>query len=168
MACRSVRSSAAASCRSAGESGLNGTTFGGNPVSCAAGVAVLETISELGLVGNAEARGLQLMAGLRRLMASDHRIGDVRGRGLMAGLELVRDRETREPDGEGGATLMAACLDQGLLVLSCGTHHNVIRVLPPIDVTSDEIDAGLEMLGAALRSVPRPAERPLPRRRALR
>jgi 4-aminobutyrate aminotransferase len=135
--------------------GAHGTTFGGNPVSCAAGVAVLETISGLGLVDNAKARGLQLMSGLCRLMASDDRIGDVRGRGLMAGFELVKDRETREPDGDGGAALMAACLDQGLLVLTCGTHHNVIRILPPIDVTSDEIDAGLEMLRAALRSVPR-------------
>jgi 4-aminobutyrate aminotransferase len=135
--------------------GAHGTTFGGNPVSCAAGVAVMTTIEEHGLIANSAARGEELQAGLRELMAKDDRIGDVRGRGLMVGVELVKDRATREPDGELCEKLMAACGDQGLLVLNCGTHHNVVRFLPPIDVTAEEISVGLGMFGAALASLPR-------------
>jgi 4-aminobutyrate aminotransferase len=135
--------------------GAHGTTFGGNPVSCAAGVAVMKTIEEQGLVANAAARGDELAAGLRALMAQDDRIGDVRGSGLMIGAELVKDRATRDPDTETCEALIGASADQGLLVLNCGTHHNVIRFLPPIDVTAEEIGRGLEMFGAALRSIPR-------------
>ncbi|MGD0248565.1 MAG: aspartate aminotransferase family protein [Candidatus Limnocylindrales bacterium] len=135
--------------------GAHGTTFGGNPVSCAAAVAVLRTIEEQGLVANAAARGDELQAGLRALMAGDERIGDVRGRGLMVGAELVRDRSTRDPDGETCEALIQACADHGLLVLNCGTHHNVVRFLPPIDVTTEEISTGLGLFADALRSVPR-------------
>jgi len=78
--------------------GAHGTTFGGNPVSCAAGVAVMRTIEDQGLVANAASRGTELEAGLRALMAEDDRIGDVRGRGLMIGVELVKERATRDPD----------------------------------------------------------------------
>jgi 4-aminobutyrate aminotransferase len=133
--------------------GAHGTTFGGNPVSCAAGVAVMETIAKEGLVANAAARGDQLQTALKALMARDVRIGDVRGRGLMVGVEFVRDRATREPDGETCDALMQACADHGLLVLNCGTHHNVIRFLPPIDVTSEEIATGVRLFADALRSV---------------
>jgi 4-aminobutyrate aminotransferase len=135
--------------------GAHGTTFGGNPVSCAAGVAVMRTIEEQGLVANAAERGEQLLKGLRTLKAADKRVGDVRGRGLMVGVELVRDRATRDPDGATCEALIQACADQGLLVLNCGSHHNVVRFLPPIDVTADEIAAGIALFSAALRSIPR-------------
>ncbi len=137
--------------------GAHGTTFGGNPVSCAAGVAVMRTIEQQGLVANAATRGEELTAGLTALMAADDRIGDVRGRGLMIGVEFVKDRATRDPDTETSEALIGACADQGLLILNCGTDHNVIRFLPPIDVTSEEIARGLELFAAALRSVPSPA-----------
>jgi 4-aminobutyrate aminotransferase/(S)-3-amino-2-methylpropionate transaminase len=88
-------------------------------------------------------------------MAKDDRIGDVRGRGLMIGVELVKDRATRDPDTATCEALIQACADQGLLVLNCGTHHNVIRFLPPIDVRADEISAGLELFAAALGALPR-------------
>jgi 4-aminobutyrate aminotransferase len=135
--------------------GAHGTTFGGNPVSCAAGVAVMTTIAQQGLVANAAARGEELQTALRTLMAKDDRIGDVRGKGLMVGVELVKDRATREPDGDLCEALMQACADYGLLVLNCGTHHNVIRFLPPIDVTAEEISTGVKLFGDALRSLPR-------------
>jgi 4-aminobutyrate aminotransferase and related aminotransferases len=134
--------------------GAHGTTFGGNPVSCAAGVAVMRTIAEQGLVENSAARGDELLAGLRKLMANDDRIGDVRGPGLMVGVELVKDRATRDPDTETSEALVQACADQGLLVLNCGTHHNVIRFLPPIDVTTEEIARGVDMFKTALQSIP--------------
>jgi 4-aminobutyrate aminotransferase/(S)-3-amino-2-methylpropionate transaminase len=95
------------------------------------------------------------MAGLGALMASDERIGDVRGRGLMVGVELVKDRATREPDTETSEALIQACAEQGLMVLNCGMHHNVIRFLPPIDATAGEIAKGVEMFAAALRNLPR-------------
>ena len=135
--------------------GAHGTTFGGNPVSCAAGIAVLRTIEEQGLVANAAARGSELIAGLTRIKAADTRIGDVRGLGLMVGVEFVKDRATRDPDGETCDAMVQACADQGLLVLNCGTHHNVVRFLPPIDVTAEEISTGLSLFAAALRTVPR-------------
>ena len=133
--------------------GAHGTTFGGNPVICAAGIAVMRTIEEQGLVANAAARGDELAKGLRALMASDERIGNVRGRGLMVGVELVRDRATRDPDTDTSEALLGACADQGLLILNCGMHHNVIRFLPPIDVTSAEISRGVEMFAAGLASL---------------
>ena len=135
--------------------GAHGTTFGGNPGSCAAGVAVMKTIAEQGLVSNAATRGDELMTALKGVMAADERVGDVRGRGLMVGVELVKDRASREPDTETSEALVLACAEQGLLVLNCGTHHNVIRFLPPIDVTSEEIGRGVELFAAALRSLPR-------------
>lgn len=138
----------------------HGTTFGGNPVSCAAGIAVLETIRAERLVENSAVRGTQLMAGLRAIAANDPRIGDVRGLGLMIGVEFVRDRVTREPDGELCETVIQSCADAGLLVISCGIEHNVIRWIAPLNVTSAEIDEALGIFGRVLRSVPaRPESR---------
>ena len=130
--------------------GAHGSTFGGNPVCCAAAVAVLETIERDYLVANAAARGDELSAGLRALMARDERIGDVRGPGLMIGLELVRDRVTREPDAELATAIMQRCADLGLLLLTCGTAHNVIRWIPPLDVTAAEVHEALGIFETAL------------------
>jgi 4-aminobutyrate aminotransferase len=131
----------------------HGSTYGGNPVACAAGIAVLETISEEGLVFNAGKRGVELTSGLLRLMAEDERIGDVRGPGLMVGVELVRDRATREPDGDLATDLVARCAELGLLVLSCGLAHQVVRWIPPLDASAAEIAEGIEIFGEALRTV---------------
>jgi 4-aminobutyrate aminotransferase len=130
--------------------GAHGSTFGGNPVSCAAGVAVLRTIREERLVGNAAARGEQLMSGLRAIAADDARIGDVRGRGLMVGVEFVTDRETRTPDGAIGDALIERCADLGLLLLTCGPAHNVVRWIAPLDVTAEEVDEALAIFRRAL------------------
>jgi 4-aminobutyrate aminotransferase len=130
--------------------GSHGSTFGGNPVSCAAAVAVLETIRDERLVENAAARGAELTAGLQAIAADDPRIGDVRGPGLMIGVEFVQDRATREPDGAIGDALIARCADNGLLLLTCGRFHNVIRWIPPLDVTSAEIQEGVTIFRNAL------------------
>jgi 4-aminobutyrate aminotransferase len=134
--------------------GAHGSTFGGNPVACAAGIAVLDTIRDEDLLANAAARGTELIAGLRRIAAEEPRIGDVRGPGLMVGVEFVRDRETREPDGELAKAVMARAADLGLLVLTCGSIHQVIRWLPAIDVSAAEISEGLEIFEEALRTTP--------------
>jgi 4-aminobutyrate aminotransferase len=135
--------------------GAHGTTYGGNPVACAAGLAVLATIRSEGLVENAAVRGVELTAGLQRLKAEDDRIGDVRGPGLMIGMELVRDERSREPDGELTEALLAGCADEGLLVLSCGRSHNVIRFIAPLDVSAAEIAEATDIVGRVLQGLPR-------------
>ncbi len=133
--------------------GAHGTTYGGNPVACAAGLAVLDTIEEEELVANAAARGAELTAGLGRLMAEDERIGDVRGPGLMVGVEFVTDRATKAPDGALADQLVARSADLGLLVLSCGPAHQVVRWIPPLNVSGAEVAEALEIFGEALRTV---------------
>ncbi len=130
--------------------GAHGTTYGGNPVACAAGVAVLETIRDEGLVENARARGAELLGGLRELMADHPGIGDVRGRGLMIGVEFVQDRSTRVPDGETADAVAARAVDAGLLVLTAGIAHQVIRWIPPLDVTVPEVEEALAIFEGAL------------------
>jgi 4-aminobutyrate aminotransferase len=135
--------------------GAHGSTFGGNPVACAAGLAVLETIRDEGLLENAAARGAELTAGLGRVAAEDDRIGDVRGPGLMVGVEFVLDRASRKPDGSLPDRLSAACADAGLLLLTCGRSHEVIRWIPPLDASSAEVSEAVEIFGETLASIPR-------------
>jgi 4-aminobutyrate aminotransferase len=135
--------------------GAHGSTYGGNPVACAAGLAVLETIRAEDLLANVVARGEELRAGLERIAAEDDRIGDVRGPGLMIGVEFVRDRATREPDGTLPDRLSAAAADAGLLVLTCGRQHEVVRWIPPLDVTAAEISEAVEIFGETLAGIPR-------------
>ena len=135
--------------------GAHGSTYGGNPVACAAGLAVLETIQDEGLVANAAVRGAELMTGLGAIAAEDDRIGDIRGRGLMVGVEFVVDRTTREPDSTLPDRLIAACADAGLLVLTCGYSHQVVRWIPPLNVDSAEIAEAVEIFGETLAAIPR-------------
>ena len=130
----------------------HGSTYGGNPVACAAALAVLGTIRDEGLIANAAERGAQLMAGLHDTMAEEDRIGDVRGRGLMIGVEFVKDRVSREPDGATAHAVMERAADLGLLVLTCGSEHQVIRWIPPLDVSGAEVVEGLEIFREALRA----------------
>jgi len=121
--------------------GAHGTTFGGNPVACAAAVAVLETIERDGLVANAAAQGATLMRGLTDLAARDPRLTQVRGAGLMVGVEAGADLAPR---------LMDGCADAGLVVLLAGGAHDVVRWLPPLDVTADEIHEALTIFEGVL------------------
>ncbi len=132
--------------------GAHGTTYGGNPVACAAGVAVLETIHDEDLVANARLRGTELAGGLRELMADFQGIGDVRGRGLMIGVEFVKDRATREPDGAASEAVAARAAEAGLLILNCGIQHQVVRWIPPLDVTVPEVEEALRIFEDALRA----------------
>jgi 4-aminobutyrate aminotransferase len=130
----------------------HGSTYGGNPVACAAGIAVLETIADERLVQNAASRGAELRSGLARIAAEEPRIGDVRGPGLMVGVELV-DPATGRPDGPLAKATIARAADLGLLVLTCGSNGNVIRWIPPIDVTPAEISEAVEIFGETLRTI---------------
>jgi 4-aminobutyrate aminotransferase len=137
------------------ESGAHGSTFGGNPVCCAAALATLDLV-ESELMQNAKQMGERLLKGARRI-ASDHdAIGDVRGRGLMVGMEFVRDRASREPDPEASHRLVERAFQRGLLVLGAG--KSTVRLAPPLVIDALDIDCGLEMIDGALSVGPASAE----------
>jgi alanine-glyoxylate transaminase/(R)-3-amino-2-methylpropionate-pyruvate transaminase len=128
-------------------------TFGGNPIACAIGKAVLEVIDREGIQARAAALGARAMAGLERLKAKHDLIGDVRGRGLMLGVELVRDRNTKEPAKEECAQVFEAAKDMGLLIGKGGLNGNVLRIKPPMCLTEADIDFLLEVLDEAFAGV---------------
>jgi 4-aminobutyrate aminotransferase len=129
--------------------GLGGT-FGGNPVSCAAANVVLETVAAEGFEASALALGTRLRAALDDIATRVESIGEVRGLGPMLALEIVRDRSTKTPAPELVAGAIAAARAQGLLLLACGLHSNVIRLLPPLTISDSELERGLEILEVAL------------------
>jgi 4-aminobutyrate aminotransferase len=123
--------------------GSHASTFGGNPISCSAALATLELL-EGGLIKNAERIGAYLLEKLTELQKRFPLIGDVRGKGLMIGLELVKDLETKEKAVEERSQLIQACFKKGLLILGCG--ENVIRLCPPLIITQKETDIALTIL----------------------
>src|SRR5258705_341294 len=127
--------------------GSHASTFGGNPVSCAAALATIRLLRE-SLVKNAESVGAYLIEGARALMDKHPLIGDVRGRGLMVGIELVRDRRTKERATTERDALVRECFTRGLLVLGAG--RNAIRLSPPLVLTRQEADIALRILDEAL------------------
>jgi 4-aminobutyrate aminotransferase len=133
------------------EAGSHASTFGGNPVSCQAALATIELL-ESGLMDNAVRRGEQLMAGLREMQQTIECIGDVRGKGLMVGVELVKDRETKERAGDWRDMVVQEAFRKGLLLLGCGP--NTIRFCPALTATAEEIDVCLDIFEKVLRSVP--------------
>jgi 4-aminobutyrate aminotransferase len=128
--------------------GSHASTFGGNPVSC---VAALETIKLLQeeLMENARVVGEQLSSRLRELMAKHRLIGDVRGLGLMVGVELVRDRTTKEPASTERDDIVQACFRRGLLMLGCGV--STLRFCPPLVVTEEQCDVAVGIIDEVLR-----------------
>lgn len=131
--------------------GSQGGTYGGNAVAAAAGCATLDVIREEGLVDNARVRGDQLQDGLRLLQEKYSAIGDVRGRGLMQGIEFVDG--DGQPDAGTAAAVQQATTTHDLLSLTCGPAGNVVRLIPALVVTEQEIDLGLERFGLALEDV---------------
>ena len=125
-------------------------TFGGNPISMAAGLAVLDIIEEDGLQENARVVGGRLKAGLQELMARHRLIGDVRGKGLMIGVELVRDRETKTPATQETLAVWEAAREMGLLIGKGAIDGNVLRIQPPLCVSVADVDFAVEVLDEAL------------------
>lgn len=128
-------------------------TFGGNPVSMAAGLAVLDAIDEDGLQQNARVVGGRFKAGLQELQRRHRIIGDVRGMGLMLGVELVRDRDTKEPAREETLAMMEQLREFGILIGKGGLDGNVLRIKPPMCVTAADVDFALDALDQSLRRV---------------
>lgn len=129
---------------------LHLNTFGGNPVAAAAALGVLEVIDEEGLQENARVVGRRLKAGLEKLAPSHPVVGDVRGMGLMLGVELVKDRASKEPAREITADVMEAAKEMGLLVGRGGLDANVLRIKPPMCISGDDVEFALEVLDRAL------------------
>ena len=128
--------------------GSHGGTYGGNPLGCAAALATIDVIESEGLLQRASDQGARLQAGLAKLRDRHAPGSDVRGVGLMQALELV-DGAGR-PDAERVRRVIARCIDDGLLLLSCGTDGNVIRFVPPLVVEGDQVDRVLDTVGRAL------------------
>ncbi|MCK4655380.1 MAG: aminotransferase class III-fold pyridoxal phosphate-dependent enzyme, partial [candidate division Zixibacteria bacterium] len=132
------------------EPGAHSSTFGGNPVSCAAALATLDII-ENELLANAQKMGDYLMSRLRDFQKDSEIIGDVRGKGLMIGMEVVKDRETKERAPELANEIIMECFRHGLMMLTCGP--NSLRVLPPLSISKEAIDQGLDILFESIRTI---------------
>lgn len=128
-------------------------TFGGNPVVCTQGRAVLQVIDEDGIQANAARIGARLKAGFEELARRHDVIGDVRGLGLMLGIELVKDHASKAPAKEECARVFERCRELGLLIGKGGLHGNVLRIKPPMCLTAADADFLVEVLDAAFRSV---------------
>jgi 4-aminobutyrate aminotransferase len=128
--------------------GAHGTTFGGNPVSCAAAVATIDVIEREALLENALEVGKFAMERLRSMQERHPSIGDVRGLGLMIGIEFVTGNQ--EPDPKGLERILSFCLDRGLVLLQCGVDRNIIRLAPPLVIKKDEMEKGLDILEEAV------------------
>ena len=129
--------------------GLGGT-YGGNPVACAAGLAVMDIMRDEKLPERAARLGSVAEERMRTWAAENELVGDVRGLGAMMGMELVRDRKSREPADTQTARIIATAREKGLIALRCGMHHNVIRTLMPLTIPDDQLEEGLDILGASL------------------
>jgi 4-aminobutyrate aminotransferase / (S)-3-amino-2-methylpropionate transaminase / 5-aminovalerate transaminase len=129
--------------------GLGGT-YGGNPVACAAALGAIRTIEEERLVDRAAQIGSVMLPRLAALQERFEAIGDVRGRGAMVAIELVKNRTTKEPDPAVTQRIAAACHAAGLVVLTCGTYGNVLRFLPPLVIPDHLLAEGLDILEDAL------------------
>jgi 4-aminobutyrate aminotransferase-like enzyme len=128
-------------------------TFGGNPVSCAVGQAVLEVIEGENIIQNARETGAYLRAGLQDLATRYEAIGDVRGVGLFVGVELVKDRATRAPDGEITAKLVNGLRERRVLISAAGPHANVLKIRPPLVFQREHADRFLEAMDATLAEI---------------
>jgi len=128
--------------------GSHGGTFGGSALACAAAAATVRVIREEKLADNAAARGAQLLEGLLKIKSEFGQIGEVRGRGLMVATEFARGRE---PDEAAAKAASQAAVEQGLLLLTCGTFNNVVRWIPPLVVTAEQIEEALGLFRNALK-----------------
>ncbi|PPB49022.1 4-aminobutyrate--2-oxoglutarate transaminase [Arthrobacter pityocampae] len=134
--------------------GLGGT-YGGNPVACAAALAAIGTMKDQDLAGRArsiEARVSERIAALQAELGDRSIVGELRGRGAMLAIEFV-EPGGRTPNAEATKAIAARCLSEGVIILTCGTYGNVVRLLPPLVITDELLDDGLDVLEAAIRAV---------------
>jgi len=135
--------------------GLGGT-FGGNPVACRAALAVLDQFEKKDLLSRAEQIGKRVLERFKGFQEHYPIVGDVRGLGAMVGMELVRDRNTKEPATALTKQLVNLCREKGLLMISAGTHSNIIRPLMPLVITDEELEKGLSIIAESLSELKHP------------
>jgi 4-aminobutyrate aminotransferase / (S)-3-amino-2-methylpropionate transaminase / 5-aminovalerate transaminase len=130
-----------------------GTTFGGNPVSCSAALAVLDIIHEEDLLEKAVVLGKKLKDRFDSWQRKFELVGDVRGLGAMVGIELVKDRESKEPAADEAKAFVKFCYERGLIILSCGELSNVIRTLIPLTIQDEYLERGLAIMEEGLEAI---------------
>jgi len=135
--------------------GQLGGTFAGSPMSCVAGLTVLDVIEEENLVGRAQVIGERMLMCFRAMQEKFALIGDVRGLGAMVAMELVTDRKTKNPAKEATAEIVQLCWKSGLIGLSAGLNGNVLRFLPPLVMTDEQLEKGLDILEEVIAAVER-------------
>lgn len=133
------------------ESGTHASTFGGNPVSCTVALAVIDVIKEEKLLENATKQGNYVMKRLEELKDDCETVGDVRGKGLMIGVEIVEDKETRKPRADEAKEIMLRCWKRGVAMVTCGI--STLRIVPPLTITRELVDAGLEIVEDVIKEV---------------
>jgi 4-aminobutyrate aminotransferase / (S)-3-amino-2-methylpropionate transaminase / 5-aminovalerate transaminase len=129
--------------------GLGGT-YAGNPIACAAGLAVMDIMRDEKLPERAARIGSVVEERMQSWARDNELIGDVRAVGAMVGMELVRSRKTKEPADKETVALLKTAREKGLIILRCGVHHNVVRTLMPLTIPDEQLEEGLDILGAAL------------------
>jgi 4-aminobutyrate aminotransferase len=132
----------------------HGTTYGGNPMACAAALATLDVIREEDLLENAREQGAYIMDALRDLQAQSPIVGDVRGAGLMIAAEFIKPEADRAPNTEAVRHNLDRCLQDGLLMYPCGHWTQTIRLIPPLTITRQQVDQGLDIFRRAVLAEP--------------
>jgi len=133
------------------DGGSHASTFGGNPLSCVAALAVMDIIREEGLLENATKQGNYIMKRLENLKEECEIIGDVRGKGLMIGAEIVEDKGTKKPAGKKAEEIMIKCWKRGIAIITCGT--STLRIAPPLIITRENVDSGMDIIEDVIKEV---------------
>jgi len=132
--------------------GLGGT-YAGNPIACRAALTVLDQLEKMDILSKAEKIGKRVLERFKELQENYHIVGDVRGLGAMVGMELVVDRETKEPATAQTKRLIYLCREKGLLMIPAGTNSNIIRTLMPLNITDEQLDKALQIIEEALSEI---------------
>jgi 4-aminobutyrate aminotransferase/(S)-3-amino-2-methylpropionate transaminase len=130
-----------------------GSTYGGHPLSCQAGLAVFDLVEKNNLIDRANTIGSKVKQAFQAMQEKYSVIGDVRGLGAMVAVELVKDRRTKEPAPQVTALLRQRCYQNGLITIGAGIHHNVIRTLIPLVISDEELEEGLSILEKAFSGI---------------
>jgi len=133
------------------ERGSHASTFGGNPLACVAALAVIDVIKEERLLENAEKQGNYIMKRLQDLKDKCEIVGDIQGKGLMIGVEIVEDKETKSPGADKVREVMMRCWKRGIAIITCGA--STLRIVPPLTITRELVDAGLEIIEDVIKEV---------------
>jgi 4-aminobutyrate aminotransferase len=133
------------------EGGTHASTFGGNPVSCAAALAVIDVIKSERLLDNATQQGAYVMKRMKEVMEDSEIIGDVRGKGLMIGVEIVEDKKSKKPAGEKANEIMMRSWKRGVALITCG--KSTLRIVPPLVITRELVDPALDIIMSTIKEV---------------